>query len=504
MATATDRTVEINNLGPIEHLEFALPEKGVLELVGRCGVGKSIALKAIAGAFSGDELPPVRDGQLKGDVRIGGLRVTVAKRSSRKGETDIRSLESDFSLDDFVAGGNIKDPESADARRVRVVVRLLRAKVEAERFRSLVSDEDFARLVKPEDLDGDDLVAVQERIKRRFEAGTRQARTEAENCLARARAKAAEAEGVDMTAPSDETALRAAHTEAVADDAQLRAEAKAAQETLAKAEEGRRVLAEAEARYDGLSIADASAAVEAADAVLREKRAAQDELWAQLEALKARFAAAQAETVDAGRAQNAALETLKASERHFALLDGWRKSIDAAANVAAIPAEALEASASRVTEASRAIETGAIIRKARAAADAAEAERAKAQEHLDHATRLDEAAKGTEEILSEVVASSGVPLKIKQGRLWADKDGVETLFGRLSDGERTIRGLDLMINAVKCVEDAVITCGQQLWANLDPALKAECAQKVEAAGALMVTVGHSLDDGIGTRMAATE
>ena len=187
---------------------------------------------------------------------------------------------------------------------------------------------------------------------------------------------------------------------------------------------------------------------------------------------------------------NAAMAATNASRQHFANMDKWRQAIDAAANVEAVPAESLAAAADAVSVAQKAIEQGAIIRKAKRAVEESTAETVKARGLEEYAEKLDRAAKGTEEILSEVVASSGVPLKIKQARMYADHDGQDELFARLSHGERTIRGLALMVNAVKGMPDAVITCGQELWASLGPALKSECIRMVEDAGACMVTIAH--------------
>lgn len=169
--------IVIENIGPIERLEFA-PKPGTITVFrGRNGAGKSTALNAINGiALNGSQRLTSRDGTVGGKVEGFGATLKIARNGAnrRMGDVEVESIEDQYNIADLV-DPQIKDPAAADAKRIRALVSLAGVAADIETFRGLFgSTEQFDSVVKPSSLKStDDVIQLADAIKRDVEAAAR-------------------------------------------------------------------------------------------------------------------------------------------------------------------------------------------------------------------------------------------------------------------------------------------------------------------------------------------
>lgn len=169
--------IVIENIGPIERLEFA-PKPGTITVFrGRNGAGKSTALNAINGiALNGSQRLTSRDGTVGGKVEGFGATLKIARNGAnrRMGDVEVEAIEDQYNIADLV-DPQIKDPAAADAKRIRALVSLAGVAADIETFRGLFgSTEQFDSVVKPSSLKStDDVIQLADAIKRDVEAAAR-------------------------------------------------------------------------------------------------------------------------------------------------------------------------------------------------------------------------------------------------------------------------------------------------------------------------------------------
>jgi DNA repair exonuclease SbcCD ATPase subunit len=175
-------TIEIRDIGPVEHVSIPVPESGgVVVLKARNGRGKTNTLQAVETIATGKGSLSVRDGALRGEVSGWGAKVTVGRSTRRTGELEVYTLEGKLSIADLVDPG-LKSDEAADARRIRALASLTADKVDASRFFELLGGKDaFLEIVSPSAMEGDDWVAVADKIKRDIEREARKEEALAEH-----------------------------------------------------------------------------------------------------------------------------------------------------------------------------------------------------------------------------------------------------------------------------------------------------------------------------------
>ncbi len=99
-------TIELTNIGPIEHLVIPVPERGGLcVLRGRNGRGKTKALEAVESALTGRGKLDVRDGALRGEVEAFGVTLKIGRSTRRTGELEVQSLDGRLSPAELVDPG---------------------------------------------------------------------------------------------------------------------------------------------------------------------------------------------------------------------------------------------------------------------------------------------------------------------------------------------------------------------------------------------------------------
>lgn len=475
-------TLEAINIGPVCHATIPVKESGGLTVFrGRNGTGKSTMLSAIDAAVSGKGRVPVRDGQLKGEFRGFGVTMAIGRSTRRIGEAEVHSLDGKLSVADLVDPGII-DAEKADACRIKALVSLTEAKADASLFHELVGGaEQFDQLVSPDAAKATDLIQMAGRIKRDLETHARTYEGQATNAATRCEVAKKAAEGVDVSAEVDGPKLQTWLEAAVRHESSLKTQAGAAAKARANAQAAQDALEDAEAEYTGPSLAQA----EAEEARLRR---ALDE--AQESTIQARRLLAEAERKELAchHDWSASRAAKTSAENHARLLDQWRKQINADMPVPVNVVD-LAAAAEAVTAARQAVEQGALARQARLHLSDAEKLAAEAKKHQADAQRLRDAAKGTDDVLSSLVAQSGVPLRVQPVnqamRLVIDTQRGPTVFAELSDGERWRIALDIAIKAVG--SGGMLCIPQMAWQDLDVPSRLAIANQLEGSGVVAFT-----------------
>ena len=480
------QTLSMANVGPITSLALDIPNEGIVVFRGRNGVGKSKALEAVSSLVNGKGSVSVRDGQLNGRVEGFGVEIKVGRSTRRTGELLVESLHSKMDVSSLVDPG-IKSADSADAHRIKALVTLTGVKPAADLFYPLIGDRsDFEKLVGTNALESDDLVVMADRIKRDLESAARKEESQVEHAEGRARGCREAAAGIDVNAESDAGKLQGDLESAIQLESRLRAELSAFEKASKAAKLASDQLEDAEASYSGLSVEFATEQQLNAEAVEKNCESAVRRAEEALRVAKS----------DHEKARNNlahAITARKSAEQHESTVKQWRDQIAAA--IPAKPSEDHIARASKMVLSTRqAVEAGALIRKARLDLMAADQHSETAKEHAAKAVKLREAAKGTDEVLSSVVAKTGCPLRVEAGRLVLDTKRGATYFAELSHGERWKMALDIAIDAVG--PKGVLTVPQECWEGLDGFAREAIAEHVAGRGVVILTAEASDDEEI--------
>lgn len=482
---STIQEIRLSNVGPVSHVSIPVPEPGGLVVLrARNGAGKTKTLEAVESALTGRGKIEVRDGELRGEVEAFGVKLTVGRSTRRTGELVVESLDGKLSISDLIDPG-IKSPDAADARRIKALVQLANVLPSAELFYPLVGGrEQFEALIGTSAMASEDLVTMAERIKRDLEAKARNEESQAEHAEGRARGAREAAAGADLTVESDGNALQAALEAAIRDESALKATADAAQKASLAAKLAKDQLEDAEASYSGLSLEDAKGEEERA----RAESEATEQAVREAERVLAR---AKADFSQARSTYSQAIAARKSAEQHEAMVRQWREQI--AASIPDSPTtEQLKNAADRVASSRESVERGALVRKAKQHVSEAEKHAATAAEHRKRAERLRSAAHGTDEVLSEVIAKSGSPLRVEHGRLVLDTRRGNTYFHDLSAGERSRIAVDIGIEAVG--NRGVLTLSQEIFEGLDPLNREALATHAVDRSVVILTAEASDDE----------
>lgn len=479
MSTATIEQITIDNVGPISHASIPfIPGGGLVVLRGKQGAGKSITLDALQSAATGKGKVPVKDGERRAMVEAFGVTMTIGKSTRRSGEPEVVSLEGRLSAADLV-DPKISSPDAADAKRIKALVSLANVKPTPELFYELVGGRDeLEKVATAATLAKDDLVVMAESLKRDLEAKARQEESQAEHAEGRARGAREAAAGVDVAGESDSNALQAELESAIREESDLKAKAEASQKATMAAKLASDQLADAEASYQGRPLEEC----QGAEILARERVA---DANAALRAAEEALTRAQQEQREANNDLSAVIRERNQAEQHEKTVAQWREQI--AASIPPAPAkEQLTDSLHRVACARLAVESGAVIRRAKLQLSEAESHATEAGKHRKRADKLRDAAKGTDEVLSGVVAKTGTPLRVEAGRLvLSTPRGNKTLFAELSDGERWKLALDIAIDAVG--DRGFLTIPQWAWGELQPANKHAIAAHLRERGVMAYT-----------------
>lgn len=473
------RTIEIDDVGAINHVTIPLPEEGgLVVLKGTHGVGKSTALEATQSLASGNGTLEKRDGAIEGRVSGFGATLTVKKVTRRSGQPEIAvdRLGGRLGLADIV-DPHIKDPVAADAYRIKALLQIAGAKPHIDDWHALVGGaQEFARIVGP--ADSTDAVELSAKVKRAIAKAAREVETAAEKAAGEARAYRNEASGFEGVELVDPAELQRRLEEAIRHESSLSMQAKSAQTQIDGATTARLALKQAQDSYEGPTVEQAADAVHKAS---EATAAAQDEVDCLRAALDEATRKAKALAVEEDRLG----AELKAAKQHADSMARWQASIAAAADVTAPSDADLEAATNAVATARQAIEQQALARKAKQAQQAAETAEAQAKSHRERAEQLRNAADKTDDVLTGMVARINCPLRVKHDRLVLDTDRGEELFADLSDGERYKVAFDLVIPLLP--PDGLLTLSQAAFGELSPATRRELDAALKARKATCLT-----------------
>jgi hypothetical protein len=507
--------ITIADVGPIHGLKIAVPEGGgVVVLRGRNGVGKTTALEAVGSLLGSKPTVGVRDGAASGEISAFGATLRLGRRSSRSGELEVDSLEGKLSPADLVDPG-LKSDDSADLARIKALLQLVNAQPSVSDFYSLFGgDQEAFEAACPDDVSREtDAVLMAAKIKRACESTARSVEASADNEAGKCAALRRSAEGVDVGITTDAAVLQKSAEAAVEAHAQIKAQRDHARRALSSAAMARQQLEQAESAttvvdYAAL-IADAQQVVALAASAANEAaddadfcREAVRKAQAALDAAEARSKLAHQDLDN----KMTRLEDLRKAARQSEAqraetersLDGWREAIEAAEAVVDPTDDEIEAAAIAVTQARKAIEDGALARKAIEDLEKAKAHQEKAKALTAKANQIRGAAKSTDDVLSSFVAKCGTQLQVKAGRLYMETNRGLTLFAELSHGERWKVAIDVALNAfpANSAHLPVLTIPQEAFEGLDAINRDIVAKHARDRGVVIITAECSIDEQI--------
>ncbi len=463
-------TIAIDNTNAIKHLEVVVDEPGIHILRGMNDSGKSLGLESIQRALGGPQKLTRRHGSASaGTVTVPGVKLTVGGTTRKSGELEIESIESKLSLDDIIAP-LIKNPVAADKVRTKAILTLTEASPDLSLFYELVGGRDELLALAPEeDLRGDDLVDVALNVKQAIEAGSRKAASSAKTAADKAASLTTSADGIDVEAEHNAEKLQAASNEAV------RVQARVCEQVKAR-EDAREAAEQAKQRYEEEVEYDLDAATKAVETAKAE-----------LEAAEEREAHALQVYNDAKMASEANRTAVVITEGHYDTAVAYEQAqeerkamIEAFTKMPNPTTEDEDEVGKSVIDTHHAVIGGSLIRAAiRQLAEAKEltAEAATLQGVSDS---LRESAKSVDAILAEAIDAPGI--RVVDGRLVTDKDGVEVFFADRSFGTRCRIAVDAILSHVGGSGRMVILClSQRQWEGLDHAnrnaLHEACVEK---------------------------
>lgn len=504
--------LEITDIGPIEHLAIPCPDEGgIVVLSGRNGAGKTTALNAVDSIVSGNTTVTPRDGCSRGEIDAFGATLRVGKRSSRSGELEVTSLDGRLSPAQLVDPG-LKSADAADAVRIKALLQLAGAKPQVSDFFSLVGTQEQFEQAVPESLaDIDDVVTLAAKIKRSLEAEARRREATAENEAGKAAAYRKGIEDLDLSSVPDAAELNQRLESAIRHESTLTEQALMASRLRAEAADARAKLSETEHLPADLSdtIAEAETALKSANAILTGRKEMVDQAKAALAQAEAALEDAEREfRVSSERQASAALRLAELNERqqseteqrerYDAAVAGWKASIEAAEAAECPTVDEIEAAENAVKVAREAIEQAAVMRRAVEQAAKADEHDATAKSLVKQATALRDAAKGTDDILSDLVGRCGTPLIVRGGRLYLETRRGLTEFRELSHGERWKVAIDVALQAFPADAEhtPILTIPQEAWEGLDPPNRAVIAEHARDRHVLILTAECSDADAV--------
>ena len=479
IATAPSTGIEIDNIGPIEHLSLAAAPGTITVLRANNGKGKSTALDAIAALTRGGSKLESRDGTVGGTASGFGVTIKVGRGGSnrRTGELEVVAVEDKLSIADFV-DPPVKEPVAADARRLKALVSLVGLVARPELFHEIAGGkEEFDLIVRPETLKATDPIALAEGIKRDLEAASRIQNTMAERLFGEMQSKLAAVEGLDLTAECDGDMLQFLLERALNELSKLQQRKVDADSEQERRRQAQRSLDEATQSHTGLTVPEARRAVEAAEAARDAARGAVESQQSALEVIRdqlreAEILLSQRKGVFFGLEADVqtAKQAVANSERHNVTLATWQQTLADHA-VATAPTEAeLTGARCAVGLARLANENGVLIRAAKQRqAEAAQLDEERKQavkrcESLRNAAQsvLDVLAGGVKALVPGLVIDNEFRIRVPHAIRG------ECYYADLSHGERWKLALNIAVAAFdRKGERGVLAIPQEAWEALD-------------------------------------
>lgn len=424
--------IVIENVGPIEYVEIPYPEEGGLVILeGGHALGKTTALKAISSVLTGKGSLDKRDGALSGGIEAFGVKVTIGKNTRRAGSMACYSIESKLPIGALIDPG-IDDPAAADRARIKALMVLVGAGNDPAIFHKLLGGEKEFKAVVGE-VTGTDGLDLAKKIKAAIQAKALDAERAAERATGEATANetAAQACGPDWI--SDPAKLAKDLELAIAEEARIKAVAKAAKETREKAVAAAEQLAKAGT--------DAAVKLAEAEGEAKESHVVWERCHKDVQRLEKELQTAKLALAKAASDLTADEKALEAAKNHADTVAGWQETVNAAAEVETPTDDDLCHAEEYVESRRNAItmhERASLAAQAKTKADAAKVE---AANQTATGERLRKAASEIDGVLSGLVATLDSPIKIKDCRMVVNTKRGEEFYGDLSGGNRVLTAI---------------------------------------------------------------
>ena len=460
------KEIEINNVQAITHLKFEIPEGGgVVLLRGKNGCGKSTALQAISEAAGGKKTGlTAKDGTKFGTIEAPGVRLRVARSTTKTGELEFDSIEGRFPLADLVDPG-FKDAEACDRTRTKALIQLTGVEPNLELFQEI---EGFAEASKNVSTSSEDVLGMAAALKLEVEKLARSEEESAADAISRSKVLWEQSEGLDSTVERDGDKLRQDSERQIRILADAERTQKERQNQRAQWIESTSQLSTLEAASESLE--DAMASTKNAASFYQEKKD-------QLQKLEQELAIAN----EQHRQSVMRLESVKKSQ---AARDRLRESVNSGEPIL-IPDSEIDGLRKSVEVARSNESAGEVQRKKHIDRAAAIKFADISAGHADWGKQYRTGAARIDGILSEQINKLGVDLAVMDGRLYYDTSRGPTLYHELSDGERWRIALDIAIDVAGA--NGLLSIPQKSWEALDPANQLAIHEHCRHRGAVIVT-----------------
>ena len=482
--------INIENVGPIEHLTIPVPEGGgVVVLHGGSGVGKTHGIQAVRALHDTNARKALRpaDGFPSGKIEGLGVTVRLGRSNTARGELVCESLDSGVDPSLLVDPG-LKDPLAADSRRLATLVRLAGLKISVAQWVDSLGA--MASDITIGDLVDDDPVSSADKIRRRLHEVALLKERIAESKAGESSTLLASIADVDLSQDSDEGRLASELDKATTRLAAMRqrqADAIAAAEARATALE-RLDAAQASAIDIGKEQAFVDAWIVGRQELIASATAQQEEVK------RLEVTLADARRVLTQRIHDAELAERKLTEGRGRLeiakkqqeqIAQMRESINATLPLSP-PQTAIEEAAIAKTQALSAVQRGEVVRRAKATKARATRLGLEAAEVSELSTRLRAIARSTDGVLEQALVDAGFDtIKVYDGRLCVESDrGLEPV-SELSTGERWELALDLAAKGLP--KGAILSVQQEGWQALDRGLRRKVATMAKERGLVVIT-----------------
>lgn len=471
-------SITITDVGPIHSLVIPI-QPGVTVLRGASELGKSLALEAVSRLAGGKGEVTCRDKAAVGSVEGLGVRISVRQSVRRAGELEAVSIEG-IDISGLVSPP-IKDPAAADRYRIKELLTLTGVKADISMFSVDQS------LLSAETIKCDDLVEMAAKVKKDLEGASRRKADAAEKEEGFALGCEAFVVNVDFDADSDPDVCQAALEDAILHQGRTQSSIRAQKEAISKAATAREKLLDARAP-------DLTKTKEDLDALTASETEAQESF----DTLRRQFERAGENLAKIRNDKMHADIQFRTEKSHAETVNGWRETIEAAANIELLPDDAQAKADAAVVRARQSIETAAMVRQARSKAAEAKEHRELAKSHRKAADALRDAAKATDDVLSQAVSCDW--LTIKAGRIVTQHpERGEVFFSDRSDGTRyklAIAEVVKRIRSANAEKTAVVTVHQGAWGELQPKNKQYVSDIAKEAGICIVTIEATDDEEI--------
>lgn len=470
--------IVIDNIGPIEHLELDAKPGTITVFRGMNGEGKSTVLDAVSAVTRGNGRLESRDGTTGGSVCAFGVTIKVGRGGAnrRTGDLVVMAVEDRLSIADFVEPG-LKDPNAADARRMKALVSLAGVKADATLFHTLAGGaKHFEEIALPDTLSATDPILMAERVKRDFESQARIQTTRAERLWGEVKAKNAANDGLDLDAEHDTAKLQKRLETCLTDESAMKQAASLARFEADKRAQAKLAIELARSKSTSLTVPEASNAVHRAEGILDEKSSSLVEAEGEANRLKEQLQYALGVVRERQLARDAAQASadsarreLSAAEEREQTLQEWQHTLDQAAVVGPSDDD-LKRAKSAVESARKAHEQGVLIRVALQRQREAEGLDRDREAAVKRADFLRNAAQSVLDVLAESVKGLVPGLKLdNQLRITVPhRKRQQCFYADLSHGERWTLALDIAVAAFqRRGERGVMAIPQEAWEGID-------------------------------------